>query len=93
MSAVPAIRPALEQLSQEFADRGVAYLGINANQQEFTSEMASYGRTCAINFPLLKDPGNVVADQFAAKSACPRCLCSIKGARFATAAASTINSA
>ncbi len=59
--------PRLEQLSQEFADRGVAFLGINANQQDAPSEMAAYVRTCSITFPLLKDPGNVVADQFAAE--------------------------
>jgi peroxiredoxin len=59
--------PRLEQLAQEFADRGVAFLGINSNQQDAPSEMAAYGRTCSITFPLLKDPGNVVADMFAAE--------------------------
>ncbi len=58
--------PRLEQLSKELADRGVAFLGINSNQQDTPTEVAAFVRACEITFPLLKDPGNVVADQFAA---------------------------
>ncbi len=58
--------PRLEQLSKEFADRGVAFLGINSNQQDTPTEVAAFVRACEITFPLLKDPGNVVADQFVA---------------------------
>ena len=56
----------LEELSKEFADRGVAFLGINSNQQDTPTEVAAFVRACEITFPLLKDPGNVVADQFVA---------------------------
>ncbi|MBI2826287.1 MAG: redoxin domain-containing protein [Planctomycetia bacterium] len=59
--------PRLEELHKEFAARGVAFVGINANQQDTPTEVAAYVRTSEITFPLLKDPGNVVADQFAAQ--------------------------
>jgi peroxiredoxin len=58
--------PRLEQLSKDFAERGVCFLGINANQQDAPSEIAAYVRCCQVTFPVLKDAGNVVADQFAA---------------------------
>jgi peroxiredoxin len=58
--------PRLEELQKEFADRGVAFVGINANQQDTPTEMAAFARVGEITFPLLKDPGNTVADQFAA---------------------------
>jgi hypothetical protein len=44
----------------------VAFVGINSNQQDSLSELAAYAKTHGINFPLLKDVGNVVADQFGA---------------------------
>lgn len=58
--------PRLTQLSERFAAQGVAFVGINSNQQDSLSEMAAYAKTHALNFPLLKDVGNVVADQFGA---------------------------
>jgi len=58
--------PRLNQLSERFAAQGVAFVGINSNQQDSLSEMAAYAKTHGIAFPLLKDVGNVVADQFGA---------------------------
>lgn len=58
--------PRLTQLSERFAAQGVAFVGINSNQQDSLSEMAAYARTHGLNFPLLKDVGNAVADQFGA---------------------------
>ncbi len=58
--------PRLEELSKEFADRGVAFVGVNSNQQDTPTEIAAFARVGEITFPLLKDPGNVVADQFGA---------------------------
>jgi peroxiredoxin len=58
--------PRLVQLAERFAGRGVAVIGINANQQDSLSEIAAYAKTHQIGFPLLKDVGNVVADRFGA---------------------------
>jgi mono/diheme cytochrome c family protein len=53
-------------LSERFADRGVAFIGINANQQDSITELAAYAKTHDIKFPLLKDVGDRVADQLGA---------------------------
>ncbi len=58
--------PRLEELREKFAPRGVAFLGIDSNQQDSITELAAYARTGGIKFPLLKDPGNQVADAFGA---------------------------
>jgi len=58
--------PRLEALSHAYADRGVAFLGINANSQDSITEIASYARVHGITFPVLKDVGNRVADRLRA---------------------------
>jgi peroxiredoxin len=57
----------LAALSEKYKDRGVVFLGINSNQQDTPTELGHYARQHKITFPLLKDPGNRVADQFKAK--------------------------
>ena len=60
--------PRLEELARRnSADRGVAFLGVNSNQQDAPTEIAAYARHHEIEFPLLKDPGNAVADPVAAE--------------------------
>jgi peroxiredoxin len=59
--------PRLAELAAKHDQDGVAFLGINANQQDSLSELAHFARTSKIDFPLLKDPGNKVADQFGAQ--------------------------
>lgn len=58
--------PRLEELQQRYADAGVVFIGINSNVQDSNSEVAAHAQRHGITFPVLKDPGNVVADQFAA---------------------------
>ncbi len=58
--------PRLAQLGQRFTDDGVALIGINANQQDAISEIAQHAKAHGIDFPVLKDVGNGVADQFGA---------------------------
>ncbi|MBI3838520.1 MAG: redoxin domain-containing protein [Planctomycetia bacterium] len=58
--------PRLVQLSERFAERGVAFIGINSNQQDSITELAGYAKIHEIKFPLLKDVGNVVADRMGA---------------------------
>ena len=57
----------LQGVSDKFRDRELTVLGINSNQQDTPTEIGHYARDHQINFPLLKDPGNRVADQFGAK--------------------------
>ena len=45
---------------------GVAFLAIDANQQDSLAQLAHLARIHQIEFPLLKDPGNAVADRFGA---------------------------
>jgi peroxiredoxin len=58
--------PRLAQLESQFGPQSVAFVGINANQQDSVTEIAHYARTHELKFPILKDVGNVVADQFGA---------------------------
>ncbi|HUY88064.1 MAG TPA: redoxin domain-containing protein [Pirellulales bacterium] len=58
--------PRLVELAEEYGPRGVAVVGIDANQQDSLAEIAHYARIHHVEFPLLKDPGNRVADQFGA---------------------------
>jgi len=59
--------PRLAKLDEEFASRGVAFIGINSNVQDSITEIASYARRHEIGFPILKDVGNRVADQLGAE--------------------------
>ncbi|MBX7167794.1 MAG: redoxin domain-containing protein [Pirellulales bacterium] len=59
--------PRLNELAAEYADRGVAFLAINSNQQDSLAEISHLAQVTKLAFPLLKDPGNVVADAFGAE--------------------------
>ena len=59
--------PRLEALSNEYASRGVAFVGIDSNRQDTLTELADYGKLHGIKFPLLSDLGNVVADAVGAQ--------------------------
>jgi len=58
--------PRMQQLNEEFASQGVAFIGINSNRQDSITEMANHARIHNMEFPFLKDVGNHVADQFGA---------------------------
>jgi peroxiredoxin/mono/diheme cytochrome c family protein len=57
----------LRDLATEFASQGVAFLGIDANQQDSLTEMAAFARVSALNFPLLRDNNNELADRLGAE--------------------------
>ncbi|MEQ8789053.1 MAG: redoxin domain-containing protein [Pirellulaceae bacterium] len=59
--------PKLVKLSKEYAERGAALIAVNSNCQDSITEMDHFARVHKVDFPLLKDPGNVVADRFAAQ--------------------------
>jgi peroxiredoxin len=57
----------LADLSRAYEGRGVAFVGIHANQGESLADLARYAREQRIPFPLLRDVGNRVADHFGAR--------------------------
>lgn len=59
--------PRLAELAKEYEPRDVAFVGIDSNRQDSLAEIAHYARVHGIEFALLKDPGNAVADQFGAQ--------------------------
>lgn len=58
--------PRLQQIADDYADRGVVVIGVNSNVQDSVTELGAFARRHDISFPMLKDPGNRVADQFSA---------------------------
>lgn len=58
--------PRLSDLAMKFKDKSVAFMGIMSNRQDAINEISAYAQRHAIDFPILKDAGNVVADQFGA---------------------------
>jgi peroxiredoxin len=62
-----ASMPRLAELHKAYSPRGVSFVAINANCQDTPPRVATHAREYGIPFPVLKDPGNVVADQFGAR--------------------------
>jgi peroxiredoxin len=58
--------PKLSELAERYKDKHVQFVGIDSNQQDSLAEIGHYLRVCKIAFPMLKDPGNKIADQFGA---------------------------
>ena len=54
--------PRLAELAEDYAERGVVVLGVDANTQDSLSEIAAFGRRSGIEFPLLKDDRAEAAD-------------------------------
>ena len=57
----------MEKLAKDYGAKGVRFVGVNSNQQESVSEIASHSKEHGFTFPVLKDKGNVIADKFDAK--------------------------
>jgi peroxiredoxin/mono/diheme cytochrome c family protein len=58
--------PRLVELAGEFGSKGVAFIAIDSNRQDSIAELAHYAQEHKIEFPLLKDAGNAIADQLGA---------------------------
>lgn len=56
----------LAELERKYVRQGVTFLGIDSNQQDSLAQLAHLAKFHRIEFPLLKDPGNAVADRFGA---------------------------
>jgi peroxiredoxin len=55
-------------VSKKYAGKDVQFLGINSNKTESMSQVKKVKQNRPIAYPVLKDPGNKVADQYAAKT-------------------------
>jgi peroxiredoxin len=62
--------PRLAELAKTYRDHGVVFLLINANAQESAARVAEHAKSHALDFPVLKDDRNVVADQLMIERTC-----------------------
>jgi len=54
------------ELYNDYADKSVAFLGINSNKSEPVKEIKEHAEKHGFQFPVLKDHENVIADRFGA---------------------------
>jgi peroxiredoxin/mono/diheme cytochrome c family protein len=59
--------PRLNKLAEQYEKRGVAFLAVDANQQDSIAEMQAYTRQQGLKIPFVKDPGNRLADAVGAE--------------------------
>ncbi len=57
----------LVDLAERYQDKSIQIVGINANSQDTLLEIGHYARMHQLTFPVLKDAGSRVADQFGAE--------------------------
>ena len=56
----------MADLAHEYQNKGVAFIGINANSTDSITEVAEHARAHGLDFMVLKDEGNQVADRLGA---------------------------
>jgi peroxiredoxin len=54
-------------IAREYSSKGIQFIGINSNKAEPAEEVAAHAREHHLNFPIVKDPGNKVADAYGAQ--------------------------
>jgi peroxiredoxin len=62
-----AYKDRIRAIAGEYSKRGVAFLGVNSNADESLEELRAYAAKNNLDFTILKDQGNVVADAYAAE--------------------------
>src|SRR5262249_14434814 len=58
--------PRLVELAKQYGPKGVVFLGLDSNRQDSVTEIASYARIHGIEFPILKDLNQAIADRVGA---------------------------
>jgi hypothetical protein len=58
----------MKALYDEYTRQGVHFLFLNANNSEPAAVVAEHARSHGFDFPVYKDPNNVVADRFNAQA-------------------------
>ena len=56
----------MEQLAEDYKAKGIAVIGINANVAEDAAAVKAHAAEHKLSFPILKDPGNKIADKLGA---------------------------
>ena len=56
----------MEKLAQDYKAKGIAVVGINSNVAEDAAAVKSHAAEHSLSFPILKDPGNKIADRLGA---------------------------
>jgi peroxiredoxin len=59
--------PRLAELHEQYAPKGVVFVGINSNVHDTNVRIEAHAKANKIPFPVLKDSGNVVADDLGAR--------------------------
>jgi peroxiredoxin/mono/diheme cytochrome c family protein len=59
--------PRLEELAGKYRESGVQIIGVDSNQQDAVTEIGFFVQQHGIQFPILKDVGNSLADRFSAE--------------------------
>lgn len=59
--------PRLHEFAKVWGERGVQFVGLFSNQQDSLAEIAHFARQHQLEFPLLRDSGNQVADRWGAE--------------------------
>jgi peroxiredoxin len=59
--------PSLAALAKHYHGKSVGVIAVNSNAQDTLEEARAQARTNGLTFPVLKDAGNAVADQFGAE--------------------------
>lgn len=59
--------PRLVELNEKYKDKGVVFVGINSNKSEMVEKIADHAKAMKINFPVLRDKDNLVADMLQAQ--------------------------
>jgi peroxiredoxin/mono/diheme cytochrome c family protein len=62
-----AYAPRLAELARDFGKRGVAFFGVDANQQDGPVAIGRFAEKHGLPFPILKDVGNGLADRIGAE--------------------------
>jgi peroxiredoxin len=56
----------MEKLAEDYKAKGIAIVGINANASEDAAAVKAHAAAKGLNFPILKDAGNKIADRLGA---------------------------
>jgi peroxiredoxin len=56
----------MANLNDTYSKKGITFLGINANKEESTADIAKHSEEHKFKFPVLKDFGNKIADVYGA---------------------------
>jgi peroxiredoxin len=57
----------MRDMAAAYAKKGILFVGINSNKTESVEETAAHAKQHGFAFPVLKDPGNKVADLYDAR--------------------------